>query len=110
MSAFEVEQAIPVLVLRGELDIVTKDQLCEALAPSVARGGPIVLDLRELTFADSSALGLLLSTAAEMGERGTMILYGAHGIVRRAMEIICLNQAPGICMVPAPGDSATKPQ
>jgi anti-anti-sigma factor len=101
MSAFEVEQAIPVLVLRGELDIDTKDQLYEALAPAVARGGLIVLDLRELTFADSSGLGLLFSTATGLAGRGTMIIYGAHGIVLRAMEIICMEQAPAIRIVPA---------
>lgn len=102
MSAFEVEQAIPVLVLRGELDIDSKGQLCESLDAVVARSGLIVLDLRELTFADSSGLGLLFSTAAGLAGRGTLILYGAHGIVLRAMEILDIEKAPNIQVVPAP--------
>jgi anti-sigma B factor antagonist len=101
MSAFEVEQAIPVLVLRGECDLATKDQLCEPLDQAVVRGGLIVLDLRELTFMDSSGLGVLYSAAKNLGNRGTLALYGAQGVVSRVMETVGIEQVSNITVVPA---------
>jgi stage II sporulation protein AA (anti-sigma F factor antagonist) len=101
MSAFEVEQAIPVLVLRGELDIAAKDQFSEALRQAVEPGGLVVLDLRELSFMDSTGIGVLLSATKTLGPRGTIILYGATGVVGRAMGVVCIQDVPGIVVVPA---------
>src|SRR5262245_59706211 len=42
--------------LRGELDMHTVDMLRRELEPQIERGGPLDLDLSEVTFMDSSGL------------------------------------------------------
>lgn len=56
------------IVLAGELDIATAEQV----SPHVAAGssdGPVLLDLRGVTFIDSTGLRLLLEAHAALGER-----------------------------------------
>lgn len=55
-----------VVVPRGELDLATVPVLTATLA---AQAGPVVLDLRELTFVDPTGLRLLLE--AEVRPRQT---------------------------------------
>ncbi len=49
------------LTVVGELDIATKPQLEQAAHAAIARGGrDLTIDLRELSFMDSSGLSLLI--------------------------------------------------
>lgn len=57
VEALELEKET-VLVLRGEFDLLGVDVFADAIA-SVKPQDPMVLDLRELTFLDSSGLGAL---------------------------------------------------
>jgi anti-anti-sigma factor len=51
----------PVVVLRGEFDIAAEEQAENALARVLAsRPGSLAVDLRELTFLDSTGLRVLL--------------------------------------------------
>ncbi len=76
----------PVVVrCRGGLDFVYADQLRDVFAGITER--EVVVDLRRLTFIDSTGLSVLLSarrTLSDVG--GTMSIRGASGIVRRVFE------------------------
>ncbi len=57
----EVEGGTDRLTVVGELDIATKPRLEEAAHAAIARGGrDLTIDLRELSFMDSSGLSLLI--------------------------------------------------
>jgi anti-anti-sigma factor len=57
------------VTIRGELDVANVDALDAAVAPVIDGGAKrLVLDVRELRFADSSAIALWLRWAAEVDE------------------------------------------
>jgi anti-sigma B factor antagonist len=70
------------LTLRGELDLATAARLEQALAQS---GEDVLLDLRGLTFMDSTGVRVLLE-AAEAGPAGLRIVLPASGDVRVTIE------------------------
>jgi anti-anti-sigma factor len=70
------------LTLRGELDLGTAEQLERALADA---GDDVVLDLRGLTFMDSTGVRMLLE-AADGNHPGLRIIAPASGDVRVTIE------------------------
>ncbi len=73
------------LTLRGELDLGTAGRLERALHE---HAGPVLLDLRELTFMDSTGIRVLLeaSEAAERDARDLAIVPPAGGDARLTIE------------------------
>jgi anti-sigma B factor antagonist len=73
----------------GELDLVTVLQLETQIEELRSRGFPvIVLDLRQLTFMDSTGLRLLLQLDAESRSDGFRFeLVDGEGPVRRLLEL-----------------------
>ena len=76
-----------VVVPCGELDLATVPVLAALLA---ARAGPVVLDLRELTFVDPTGLRLLLEAEARSGSDGRYLSFVAGPAVARLFEILDL--------------------
>lgn len=77
------------IVLGGELDMATAPILEEHLLRAESDGATtILIDLRELTFVDSSGLHAFLSarSRAEMNGR-QLLLIGAKAPVRRVFEL-----------------------
>ena len=77
------------IVPSGELDIATTPELEQVLDEAAADGvTEIVLDLRELTFMDSTGLRALAQANSRAGERGVMlsIIRGPRQI-ERVLEI-----------------------
>jgi anti-anti-sigma factor len=70
------------LTLRGELDLATAGRLQQALAEG---GDDVLLDLRGLTFMDSTGVRALLE-AAENGAPGLRIIAPETGEVRVTIE------------------------
>jgi anti-anti-sigma factor len=73
----------------GEIDMSTSPQLREALRGPDAEADPVVLDLREVTFMDSSGLGVIVGQnrrAREEGFRFAVATEGATG-VQRILEL-----------------------
>jgi anti-anti-sigma factor len=69
-----MSEAVPVKVIRlsGELEIARKDEIRQALfAPS--DGAPVLLDLSEVTYADSIALTELLRFCSEAQRGGRAV-------------------------------------
>jgi anti-sigma B factor antagonist len=82
------------VVASGELDISATPRLSTVLAMASARpGGRLVLDLVDVTFIDSTALGTILKAAAQLDEGGTFLAVVApEGPVRRLLEMTNLTQ------------------
>ena len=64
-----------VVVLGGEIDIATVDDVSAAVRAELARG-PVLLDLRELTFIDSSGLRMLVELLRSSDESGHPLTIG----------------------------------
>jgi anti-sigma B factor antagonist len=56
----ERENATTLLVLRGDLDIVTAPDLRDALVEVIVDGARIVIDMEAVDFLDSAGLGILV--------------------------------------------------
>jgi len=82
--------------LFGELDLASSPALAEALSP-VARGnGDIRLDLKELSFIDSSGIRALLILAEELGTRGRLVLASPAPPVEHTLQLVGINRANNI--------------
>ena len=86
------------LVVAGELDMATGPSLEEtALALLAERPALLVLDLRGVTFCDSSGIACLIRVrraAAESG--GRLELRSVQGLVRRVLELTGVSELLGV--------------
>lgn len=73
----------------GELDIATTPALEEAIAEAIAApGSRLVLDLRELTFMDSTGLRTLAQTSARAEQDGfELAIWRGPRQIERVLEI-----------------------
>jgi anti-anti-sigma factor len=104
---FTIEHAqdasLCVVRLRGELDMVSVPEVKRAVGESLARGcDNVVMDLRELTYADSSSLSLLVWLDRELEARGgRLVLAAADPNISRVLALSGLiGLAPTIVTVP----------
>jgi anti-sigma B factor antagonist len=82
------------LKLIGEVDLATAPQLRDALAELST--SEIVLDLSELTFMDSSGLGVLLTFAGTRNGNGPVVLLDPPPSIERVLAIAELERHPNI--------------
>lgn len=76
------------VVVAGELDICGVPHMDRALRRAERDGGPIVVDMQELEFLDSSGLQLLLATDLRLRSAGRrLILRGVQTDVRWCLEL-----------------------
>ena len=90
-SQFSVtnDGATTVVVVSGELDLATRDELRAALAPLA---GKIVVDLADVTFLDSSCIGVLAGAGQRLREDGGELhVRNPADVPRRALEITGLG-------------------
>ena len=82
------------VIASGELDVAATPRLSTVLAMAWASpGGRLVLDLTEVSFIDSTALGTILKAAAQLDDSGTSLAVVApEGPVRRLLEMTNLTQ------------------
>ena len=82
------------VVAKGELDLSATPRLSTVLAmASASPGGRLVLDLSDVTFIDSTALGTILKAAAQLEEtRTSLAVVVPEGPVRRLLEMTNLTQ------------------
>jgi anti-anti-sigma factor len=91
-----------VVAAAGEIDMSTSPQLRDALRRPEAQGPAVVLDLREVTFMDSSGLGVLVGQnrrAREEGFRFAVAIEGATA-VQRILELSGLTSVLEIVTSP----------
>ena len=79
-----------VVRLAGELDLDARDELCQVIQQAVGdrRSRVVTVDLGEVTFLDSEALGVLIE-GWNTAQRASKIfqVVNARGIVRRVLDV-----------------------
>jgi anti-sigma B factor antagonist len=82
-----------VVSLAGELDLYNAEEVRSALFDACA-GEPeiLVVDLEEVTFIDSTALGVLIEARSRMADRSGFRLASPGLETRRALEISGLDR------------------
>ena len=67
-----------VIALRGEIDIAGLDDLQSAVEPYLAPGQTVVLDLSNVTFADSTLLKVLVQARGKANDTGGACSSATH--------------------------------
>ena len=98
MSVFEISPLVngKGLRLAGELDLATAPELTEALLDFASSKGEVYLDLSEVSFLDSSGLRVILALARSRGDYGSLVLLAPSASVMRILEIMGIDEHPGI--------------
>ena len=89
-----VEQDGAVIVrLAGELDLYNAEVVREALGEAAVRAPErLVVDLREVSFLDSTALGVLIEARTKLANRRSFLLAAPGLETHRALAISGLDQ------------------
>ena len=92
--ALRTEGDIPVLSVSGELDMAVVGQVEQALVPVEARRPPVLLlDLRDLTFMDSSGLRLVLEADIRARRDGRrLVVVRGPDPVHRVFTVTALDK------------------
>jgi anti-sigma B factor antagonist len=81
-----------VLHLAGELDLYNADEVRGALAEAVESDPKrIVIDMSEVQFVDSTALGVLIEARSKLG-RSDLVLAGPQLETRRTLQVSGLDR------------------
>jgi anti-sigma B factor antagonist len=86
----QAEDHAPVVVVSGEIDMATAPMLERELTAAMeTHDGPVVLDLRDVTFFDSSGLRVAIVAHRELMERGRRlaVVCDPDGHVRRTFTL-----------------------
>ena len=89
-----IEQHTGAVVVRlgGELDLYNADAVRDALAGAIEGGaGRIVIDMSEVEFVDSTALGVLIEARSKLGHDG-ILLAAPQTETRRTLEVSGLDR------------------
>jgi anti-sigma B factor antagonist len=82
-----------VVSLAGELDLYNAEEVRGALLDATAgRPGVLVVDLEEVRFIDSTALGVLIEARSRMADRSGFRLAAPGLETRRALEVSGLDR------------------
>ncbi|TDC87450.1 STAS domain-containing protein [Actinomadura sp. 7K507] len=89
-----VEKGLTVVKISGEIDVFTSPRLREALLDIIDNGGAyLVIDLGEVTFLDSTGLGVLVGIYHRLRARdGSMSFMGVNDRVRRVFHVTQLTK------------------
>jgi anti-sigma B factor antagonist len=80
--------AVDTVHVSGEVDMATAPRLRSVLDGLIDGGSTtVVLDCRELSFLDSSGIGVLVAARTRMGDAGELVLVSPPANVRKVLEI-----------------------
>jgi len=83
----------PVLLITGEIDVSTADQFRSAIEGVLADHHRVEIDLREMTFMDSTGLAVLIGAHQSVGQiREAVRLRHAPSKVVRPLEITSVSE------------------
>ena len=81
-----------VIALSGEIDIAGLDDLQSAIEPHLAPGQTVVLDLSDVTFADSTLLRVLSQARGKADEAGgALLVRNPSDQIRQILSIAKLD-------------------
>lgn len=84
----ELDSLTTVVSAAGELDLLSAPELKRALAdPLGAKGGHVVVDLSQVTFLDSTALGVLVGVKRRLDAGTRLAIVCEHPNVLRIFEL-----------------------
>lgn len=86
--------------IRGEIDLSSVERLNKVLVPASEGEGDVVLDLRELEFADSTGLRELIRCAQRLEHRGRLVLRHPTPALQRFFEVTGLGRFPNVTIEP----------
>ena len=78
--------------LTGDIDASTAPELAEAFGGELPASGVVVVDIADVTFIDSSGLGVFVDLNARMGSE-MVTLRSAPRSVRRLLELTGLSSS-----------------
>ncbi|GLW63794.1 anti-sigma-B factor antagonist [Actinomadura rubrobrunea] len=89
-----VEKDLTIVTIRGEIDVFTSPRLRETLLDIIDEGRlHLIIDLGEVTFLDSTGLGVLVGIYHRLrGRDGSMAFVGVNDRVRRVFHITQLTK------------------
>ncbi|MEW2352426.1 STAS domain-containing protein [Spirillospora sp. NPDC029432] len=92
--AHREEQGLTVVTISGEIDVFTSPRLRELLLEIIDTGAAhLVVDLGEVTFLDSTGLGVLVGIYHRLRARdGSMSFVGVNDRVRRVFHVTQLTK------------------
>ena len=96
LSVSASEGAVAVVAVGGELDLSTSPRLRHLLLDLVRVQGKreLVLDCTDLTFLDSTAVGVLVTVQRDLAaDGGRLVVRGASNAARRVFAITGLDRA-----------------
>ena len=90
----------PVISVSGEIDLASAEGFLTALRPWVETGGPVTVDLSKVTFMDSTGIHAVIEAAEALGDRGCIIIHGAHDGIQKVFELTMLDSVSNIHIIP----------
>ena len=98
VSDFQAD-GVPVIAVQGEIDVATAPQLRERLLMLADRDHTVVVvDLRDVSFVDSTALGVLVSGAKRLRNKGgdlRLVVTEPH--IAKVLAITGLTEVFRVC-------------
>lgn len=90
---------LPVLRVRGELDLLNAPRLLDRVRDAIGSGsGSIAFDLTDLVLIDSFGLSVLVTAKKQAAERGGRVyLMGVNGSVQRALNLVQVGNQFCLC-------------
>ncbi|MER5252754.1 MULTISPECIES: STAS domain-containing protein [unclassified Streptomyces] len=89
---------VTVLTLAGEIDLDTSTHVQQALEAVDVPGARVVVDLRRVTFIDSSGINIFIAGHRALTEAGGWLrLAGPAESVTRTLEIVGIGTLIDIC-------------
>jgi stage II sporulation protein AA (anti-sigma F factor antagonist) len=83
---------VRVVTLSGELDAADVSWARALDAALDSGASKLVLDLRNVTFIDSSVIGAIVLAEQRIGDRGWLRIVYTHHVIRRLLEICGLAE------------------
>ena len=93
----ECRYGVWVLTMHGEHDVSTEPSLAEELERVAAAGGPVVIDLSDAQFIDSTILRNLVTQADRSGKDGVAVVAPAGGEPLRLVQLTGADSVLRIC-------------
>lgn len=95
VSVSDLDGGIQVIAVRGELDLSTAPDLERPLQGALQSGeGPILVDLSECEFIDSTGIALIVRATQQLENDGagrTLVVCSYNDQVRRVLDITGLD-------------------
>src|SRR5262245_48433892 len=88
-----------VLLVRGEIDVLSAEELRNALQDALSINSTVVVDLAGVTFVDACGLRVILEVADSLNGQGPLRIVNGQK-VERLLRIVGLSAIPSISISP----------